>query len=86
MNTTKPHVDRGSGEIIILLHGLFGALSNWKSVVDTFSKKYRVIIPRIPLTEVNVKEANLESLTKSVSNFIETVSYTHLTLPTKRIV
>ena len=80
MNTTKPHEDRGSGEIIILLHGLFGALSNWKSVVDTFSKKYRVIIPRIPLTEVNVKEANLESLTKSVSNFIEKFKFKNFTL------
>ena len=80
MNITKPHVDRGSGEIIILLHGLFGALSNWKSVVDIFSKKYRVIIPRIPLTEVNVKEANLESLTKSVSNFIEKFKLKDFTL------
>lgn len=80
MNTIKPHVDRGSGEIIILLHGLFGALSNWKSVVDTFSNKYRVIIPRIPLTEVNVKEANLESLTKSVSNFIEKFKLKNFTL------
>ena len=80
MNTTKPHVDRGSGEIIILLHGLFGALSNWKNVVDTFSKKYRVIIPRIPLTEVDVKEANLESLTKSVSNFIEKFKLKNFTL------
>ena len=80
MNTIKPHVDRGSGEIIILLHGLFGALSNWKSVVDIFSKKYRVIIPRIPLTEVNVKEANLESLTKSVSNFIEKFKLKDFTL------
>ena len=70
MNITKPHIDKGSGEIIILLHGLFGALSNWKSVVDSFSKKYRVIIPRIPLTEVNVKDANLESLTKSWSYII----------------
>lgn len=80
MNATKPHVDRGSGEIIILLHGLFGALSNWKSVVDTFSMKYRVIIPRIPLTEVDVKEANLESLTKSVSNFIDKFKLKNFTL------
>ena len=80
MNAIKPHVDRGSGEIIILLHGLFGALSNWKSFVDTFSKKYRVIIPRIPLTEVDVKEANLESLTKSVSSFIDKFKLKNFTL------
>ena len=70
MKTTKPYIDKGKGEVIILLHGLFGALSNWKSVVDFFSKKYRVIIPKIPLTDVDVKDANLESLTKLVSKFI----------------
>ncbi len=80
MNTTKPHIDKGSGEIIILLHGLFGALSNWKSVVNLFSKKYRVIIPRIPLTEVNVKDANLESLTKSVGSFIDKFKLKNFTL------
>ena len=66
MNTTKPHIDKGKGEVIILLHGLFGALSNWKSVVDFFSKKYRVIIPKIPLTDVDVEDANLESFGQRV--------------------
>ena len=40
MKTTKPFIDKGKGEVIILLHGLFGALSNWKSVVDFFSKNF----------------------------------------------
>tara|TARA_S200000501_G_scaffold378531_1_gene441666 strand:- start:4172 stop:4906 length:735 start_codon:yes stop_codon:yes gene_type:complete len=80
VNTTKPHIDKGKGEIIILLHGLFGALSNWKSVVDFFSKKYRVIIPKIPLTDVDVKDANLESLTKLVSKFITSNRLKNFTL------
>ena len=49
---------------------MFGALSNWKTVVNEFSKNNRVIIPKIPLTEINVKEANLESLTNFVKRFI----------------
>ena len=80
MNTTKPHIDKGKGEAIILLHGLFGALSNWKSVVDFFSKKYRVIIPKIPLTDVDVEDANLESLTKLVSKFITSNRLKNFTL------
>ena len=63
MVNNKTYIEKGKGEPIILLHGLFGALSNWNSVISTFSKTHRVIIPKIPLTEVNVKEANLESLT-----------------------
>ena len=80
MNTAKPHIDKGKGKVIILLHGLFGALSNWKSVVDFFSKKYRVIIPKIPLTDVDVKDANLESLTKLVSKFITSNRLKNFTL------
>ena len=80
MNTVKPHIDKGKGEVIILLHGLFGALSNWKSVVDFFSKKYRVIIPKIPLTDVDVEDANLESLTKLVSKFIKSNRLKNFTL------
>ncbi len=80
MSAPKPHIDKGKGEVIILLHGLFGALSNWKSVVDFFSKKYRVIIPKIPLTDVDVEDANLESLTKLVSKFITSNRLKNFTL------
>ncbi len=64
------YIEKGKGNPIILLHGLFGALSNWKSVVNEFSKTNRVIIPKIPLTTIDVKEANLESLTEVVKKFI----------------
>ena len=43
------YVDEGEGEVVLLLHGLFGALSNWDSVVNHFSKNYRVIIPLLPI-------------------------------------
>ena len=43
------YVDEGEGEILIMLHGLFGALSNWKDVVEYFKPKYRVIIPMMPI-------------------------------------
>ena len=70
MIENKHYIEKGKGDPIILLHGLFGALSNWKSVVNEFSKTNRVIIPKIPLTEVEVKKANLESLTEFVKKFI----------------
>ena len=53
----KTYIEKGKGEPIILLHGLFGALSNWNSVISKYSKTHRVIIPKIPLTEINVEKA-----------------------------
>lgn len=76
----KYYVEEGKGNPIILLHGLFGALSNWKSVVSYFSKTNRIIIPRIPITEVDVKEANLESLTKFIIKFINKLKLKKITL------
>ena len=65
------YVDEGEGEIILLLHGLFGALSNWDRVVDHFSRKYRVIIPLLPIYTMPLKEAGLEGLTDFLEEFIE---------------
>ena len=64
-------VDEGEGEVLLLLHGLFGALSNWDSVVSHFSKNYRVIIPLLPIYTMPLKEAGLEGLTDFVEEFVE---------------
>ena len=64
------YIDEGSGEILILLHGLFGALSNWDGVVKEFSKTHRVIIPMLPIYTMPIKQAGLEGLTKFVEDFV----------------
>jgi pimeloyl-ACP methyl ester carboxylesterase len=63
-------VDEGKGPVLLLLHGLFGALSNWEGVVDRFSKNYRVIIPMLPIYEMPIREAGLEGLRKYVETFV----------------
>ena len=64
-------IDEGQGEVILLLHGLFGALSNWDGVVDRFSSKYRVLIPLLPINEMPLKQAGLEGLVEFVENFVD---------------
>jgi pimeloyl-ACP methyl ester carboxylesterase len=63
-------VDEGNGQVLLLLHGLFGALSNWEGVVNRFSKKFRVVIPMLPIYEMPIKEAGLEGLRKFVEDFV----------------
>jgi pimeloyl-ACP methyl ester carboxylesterase len=74
------YLDRGDGEVIVLLHGLFGNLSNWRSVVDHFSLKYRVIIPRLPIFEMPRGQANLEKLTDILQEFVEKRELKSITL------
>lgn len=63
-------VDEGQGDTLLLLHGLFGALSNWEGVVARFSKNFRVIIPMLPIYEMPIKEAGLEGLRKFLEDFV----------------
>ena len=64
------YIDEGEGEVLLLLHGLFGALSNWDGVVKKFSQKYRVIIPLLPIYSMPVREAGLTSLNKFAEDFL----------------
>ncbi|HYG39813.1 MAG TPA: alpha/beta hydrolase [Cytophagales bacterium] len=65
------YIDEGEGEVLLLLHGLFGALSNWEGVISGFSSKYRVIIPLMPIYEMPVREAGLEGLVLFIENFVK---------------
>src|SRR4051794_2212374 len=64
------YVEEGKGPVLLLLHGLFGALSNWEGVVNGFSHRYRVIIPMLPLYEMPIREAGLEGLCKFLQDFV----------------
>ena len=48
-NGNMHYIDEGEGEPLLLLHGLFGTLSNWGGVVEHFKKNFRVIIPMMPI-------------------------------------
>jgi len=65
------YIDAGSGDNMILLHGLFGALSNWDNVVERFSSDYRVIIPLLPIYEMPIRKAGIDGLLKFFEDFID---------------
>jgi len=74
------YIEEGQGEILLLLHGLFGALSNWEHVIRYFSSRYKVIIPLIPIYEVPLKKANVDGLVDFVSEFITSIKLDKFTL------
>ncbi len=39
----------GSGEPLLLLHGLFGGLSNFEDQIHFFRDRYNVILPTLPI-------------------------------------
>ncbi len=65
------YIDQGEGEVLLLLHGLFGALSNWNDVLKHFSKNHRVVIPIMPIFEMNILKLSVEGLANFIHDFIE---------------
>jgi pimeloyl-ACP methyl ester carboxylesterase len=68
-------IEKGEGKVLLLLHGLFGALSNWESVVNQYAGQYKVVIPMLPIYELPRKEAGLEKLTEFCEAFIDFKGY-----------
>lgn len=68
-----PYVESGSGPVLLLLHGLFGALSNFQDVFDAFSTQYRVVIPLLPIYEKTHADASVDGLTDYLEEFVETM-------------
>ena len=64
------YIEEGEGEVLLLLHGLMGALSNWDGVVNEFKGQYRVIIPMLPLYELPLLTTGVKSLAKYIHKFI----------------
>src|SRR5665213_81711 len=65
------YVEEGKGEPLVLLHGLFGALSNFKDLVDHFKQTHRVIIPILPLYDLTLIETSVSGLAKYVQKFFD---------------
>ena len=74
------YIDEGKGENMLLLHGLFGALSNWDGVIEGFSDRFRVLIPVLPIYELPPRKAGLEALLEFLENFLAFKGLTNLTV------
>jgi pimeloyl-ACP methyl ester carboxylesterase len=74
------YVEEGQGEPLILLHGLFGALSNFEKLTDHFKHTHKVIVPILPLFDLDILHTSVGGLAKYVHKFIETKGYNNVHL------
>lgn len=74
------YVEQGEGKILLLLHGLFGALSNWKETLDHFSPNYKVVIPLMPMFTMPITKLSVKGLANFIHRFVEHKGYDKVTL------
>lgn len=64
------YLEEGEGEPLILLHGLFGSLSNFDALINAFKKTHQVLVPVLPLFTLPTREITVTNLANHVQDFI----------------
>ncbi|MCX7607457.1 MAG: alpha/beta fold hydrolase [Bacteroidia bacterium] len=62
---------RADGPPLVLVHGLFGALSNWDLTLQTFASQYALYVPLLPIYEQSSVDPSLQGLTAYLLRFYE---------------
>jgi len=73
-------IEEGEGEPLILLHGLFGALSNFDELIAYFRPHNKVVVPMLPLLDLDLLHTSVGGLQKFVHRFIEYMDYQNVNL------
>lgn len=74
------YFEKGKGHTIVVLHGLFGALSNFEGLVNEFTKNYKVVVPIMPMYDLPIIKTNIKQLTQYIEDFIEFKKLTNFSI------
>jgi pimeloyl-ACP methyl ester carboxylesterase len=74
------YLEVGEGETLMLFHGLFGALSNFSDLIEKFRTTHKVVVPLLPLFDLDILHTSVTGLAKHVTQFIEHKGYTNINL------
>lgn len=69
------YVVEGQGQPLLLLHGLFGALSNFQDLIEHFRERYQVVMPMLPMFELPLRDVGVLAYMEYVRDFVEYMKY-----------
>jgi len=70
----------GEEKTLLLLHGLFGALSNFATIIDHFAGKINVVVPMLPIFDLPLRKLSVTGLVTHVEEFVHFKGYKHVNL------
>lgn len=63
-------------EPLLLLHGLFGAMSNFEGIMNHFGSTRNVVIPLLPMFEMPLRKVSVSGLVEHVEDFVSYMGFT----------
>lgn len=66
--------------VLLLLHGLFGALSNFKQIIAGFRSSHNVVVPMLPIYDLDIKETGLSGLLSFTERFVTHKGYNNINI------
>lgn len=66
---------KGGEQNLLLLHGLFGALSNFTGILQQFGSKYNVVVPILPIFDMPFRKLGVSGLVDHVTAFVKKKGY-----------
>jgi pimeloyl-ACP methyl ester carboxylesterase len=73
-------IEEGQGEPLVLLHGLFGELSNFTDLIEYFRHHNKVVVPILPLFDLDILHTSVSGLARFVHRFIDARGYENVHL------
>lgn len=75
------YVETNPGKpVLMLLHGLMGALSNFDGIIKEFSDRYNVVVPLLPIFELPIRKVSVKGFVEYVERFVEHKGYSDLNI------
>jgi pimeloyl-ACP methyl ester carboxylesterase len=67
-------LERGKGEVMVLLHGLMGEMDHWESVLDDLGDVCRVLAPSLPIFDPALPEVSVAELARHVLRLLDALA------------
>ena len=66
--------------VLMLLHGLMGALSNFDGIIKEFGDKYNVVVPLLPIFELPIRKVSVKGFVEYVERFVVHKGYSDINI------
>lgn len=80
-NEKYEYVEMGEGPVVLILHGLMGALSNFEQTARIIADSgFKVVIPALPIYTLPLLKTSAKGISNFLEKFVSDLNLTELTL------